>query len=322
MPILTFGSHGTLVRALAEAAGERGEALSRVAPVGEPARPSRGGPDLPCVSQDDSDCILHTALPGAVLIVGAAERDAGMGEEEAASLLSIGMAALDVARDLSGRGVLRAAVLVSTAYLQGSSPGTPFERAYDALEACFADARRGGMPVAIVRPSIIVRPIAAIRDEARERLEMGLRVFRSGFLPWLPGAADTLVDLVPADLAARAILHLAERPDADRHTLAAGAARASRLGEILDLVAERVGTKPPRLVAAGRFLQLAGPLIGTLGGARGRELLQRGKAYLPYLARRDPFEIGAGTAATLADRGIEAPFVRDYVIEALDALGA
>ena len=153
-------------------------------------------------------------------------------------------------------------VHVSTAYVCGerSGPvpetwteGAAFANGYEASkDAGERMARAGGVPVATVRPSIVV---GRAEDGALGRFEniyAFLKLIGSGRIGTLPATPGASLDLVPVDHVVGGIVDVAERFEA-----AAGRVFHLVSGEpttVADLVAhDYPGFRVPRLVAPERF---------------------------------------------------------------------
>ena len=116
---------------------------------------------------------------------------------------------------------------VSTAYVCGEVSGPVaehdppgagrFANGYEAskaqAEALVEQARRGGLPAAIARPSIVVGAHANGAIGRMDGVYALIRLVAKGHVRALPAAPGASLDLVPIDHVVGGLLHLAERMD-------------------------------------------------------------------------------------------------------------
>ena len=102
---------------------------------------------------------------------------------------------------------------------------------------------RGGVPVSIVRPSIIESALAEPRPGWIRGFRMAepvIAAYARGLLKEFPGVPEGIIDVIPVDLVVSAILAVAARgPDGaepDVVQVASGAANPLRYGKLVDLV--------------------------------------------------------------------------------------
>ena len=153
----------------------------------------------------------------------------------------------------------RRLVHVSTTYVAGRRTGVAgedegfvgqeFRNTYERtkLEA------EGLVPpeAAIVRPSIVVGEAGTGWTSAFNVLYVPLRAFARGLLRQLPGDPTTLIDLVPVDAVADAIVTLAaEQRDVGGALHVASGSDAVTLGELAVLAARALDRPPPSVGAA------------------------------------------------------------------------
>jgi long-chain acyl-CoA synthetase len=224
---------------------------------------------------------------------------------------------LELARRLHAIAPLRRYAQVSTAYVAGSFAGRfgegdrrigqTFRNTYEqskieAEELVVAS----GLPVQVVRPSIVVGDRSSGWTAAFNVLYVPLRALVAGAVDAVPEHDHGLLDVVPVDYVADALLALADAPaDGRTYHLTAGR-HAITVGELADLACRTTGRKPPPRVSAETF-------AATLGGtAAGRVLAANLGDYLPYLDVRTTFD-SSGAEAHLAPRGIRVTPVGDYL---------
>jgi len=171
-------------------------------------------------------------------------------------------AMLDLAVQARERGSLDRFVHVSTAYVAGDRNGRAgegqgdvgqrFRNTYERtkLEAEQA-VHESGLPAAILRPSVIVGDSVTGWTPAFNVIYWPLQAFARGLLPSFPGDPDALMDIVPVDAVADALLELLCPPARCGifHVVAGdGAATNSTLSA---MAADAFGAPAPRFVAPG-----------------------------------------------------------------------
>lgn len=102
---------------------------------------------------------------------------------------------------------------------------------------------RGGVPVSIVRPSIIESALAEPRPGWIRGFRMAepvIAAYARGLLKEFPGVPEGIIDVIPVDLVVSAILAVAARgpvgDEPDVVQVASGAANPLRYGKLVDLV--------------------------------------------------------------------------------------
>lgn len=224
---------------------------------------------------------------------------------------------LALARLLHAARPLRRYAQVSTAYVAGSCAGRfgegdrwigqTFRNAYEQSKI---EAEElvvvSGLPVQLIRPSIVVGDRQSGWTAAFNVLYVPLRALVAGAVDAVPEHDHGLLDVVPVDYVADALLALSDAPaDGRTYHLTAGR-HAITVGELADLACRTTGRKPPPRVDAETF---AATLSGT---AAGRVLAANLGDYLPYLDVRTRFD-AAGAEAHLGPRGIRVTPVGDYL---------
>ncbi|MCW2985962.1 MAG: NAD-dependent epimerase/dehydratase family protein, partial [Conexibacter sp.] len=227
---------------------------------------------------------------------------------------------LEIARRLHAASPLRRYVQVSTAYVAGSFAGrfgegdrrigqtfrNGYEQSKIEAEELVVGAARGGLPVQVVRPSIVVGDRQSGWTAAFNVLYVPLRALVAGAVDAVPEQDQGLLDVVPVDYVADALLGLGDAPaDGRTYHLTAGR-HAITVGELADLACRTTGRRPPPRVDAETF-------AATLGAtAAGRVLAANLGDYLPYLDVRTRFD-ASGAESHLAARGIRVTPVSDYL---------
>ena len=187
-----------------------------------------------------------------------------------------------LAADAADRGGLRRLVHVSTAYVAGRHPGRfaeddldvgqDFRNTYEQTKAeAEASVREeaAGLPLVVVRPSIVVGESDSGWTPAFNVLYWPLRAFSRGLIEELPARADGRVDVVPVDYVADAIVHLLrDRPDVVGTVHVTASDSAVTVDELVDLACTALDRDRPRLA----------PLTGSELADRSPQAAQ----YLPY----------------------------------------
>jgi long-chain acyl-CoA synthetase len=171
--------------------------------------------------------------------------------DEARAVNTTGTAhVLGIARRLHALGRLERHVHVSTAYVAGRHDGTvseedltiagtprnTYEQTKREAEVLVRDAADAGLPVVIVRPSIVVGDSRTGWTPAFNVLYWPLRALSRGLLDTVPANPAGLVDVVPVDYVADAIAHLATTPETVRgaYHLTAGA-HAPKIEHLMEM---------------------------------------------------------------------------------------
>lgn len=220
------------------------------------------------------------------------------------------------------RGGLESFLHVSTAYVAGTHTGSfnecdldvgqGFRNAYERtkFEAERVVRERGwGLPVQIVRPSIVVGDSETGWTPTFNVLYGPLKAFSRGAYPAIPARRSAPVDVVPVNYVADSILALDGRPRTTHH-LTAGE-RASSVGELIDLGSASASRPRPRVLPPRLYRRVIHPVLVRQGSERRRRALRRSEVYFPYFSMRTRYE-NAGARRALAPLGIEVPPLRSY----------
>ena len=164
---------------------------------------------------------------------------------------------VDLAGLCARRGGLESFAHVSTAYVAGEHPGSfreqdldigqAFRNAYERTKfeaELLVRERSWGLPLLILRPSIVVGDSVTGWTPAFNVLYGPMKAFARGAYPVIPARRASPVDVVPVDFVADAILALAGRPGATYHLTAGD--RASSVGELIELGSATASQRAPR----------------------------------------------------------------------------
>jgi thioester reductase-like protein len=216
---------------------------------------------------------------------------------------------LAVAQRLHAAGSLRRLVHVSTAYVCGRRVGTinesdlvldtSFRNHYERSKAYAEHLLRccaQDLPLIVARPSIVVGDSRTGWTPTFNVVYWPLRAFERGLVGTLPGDPDGILDIVPCDYVADAIiaLHAGAVDRATVHLVAGQAATTN--GELGALAARHMNRQLPEFNGdAGGLAQLDGALL-----------------YLPYLDVRASFA-DPRAQELLADEVDPPPSLEDYL---------
>lgn len=234
---------------------------------------------------------------------------------------------LSMARQLQSEGRLHRVDHVSTTYVAGDRTDCALEsdvdvgqtprNAYEAskLEAEVAvnEARQGGLPITVHRPSIIVGDSRSGKAASFKVLYWPMKVYARGRFRTVFGRPDCPVDVVPVDYVADALVYLMDCPEAKGGTyhLAAGPQGQASIAS-LAAVAQRVfDRKPVRYIDPDFYLRWLRPILRPILRRFRPEVADSGAVYLPYLRGNPVFDVRQARAL-LEPAGILAPAVESY----------
>jgi nucleoside-diphosphate-sugar epimerase len=159
----------------------------------------------------------------------------------------------------------------------------PYERSKFEAERMLRE-RGAGMPLQILRPSIVVGDSRTGRTSSFNVLYGPLKAFARGAVPAIPARRDSPVDIVPVDYVADRTVDLAERGAGGTYHLVAGR-NATTVGRLLDLTAAQLGRRPPAVLPPTAYRRLLHPWL-----RRKHEALRRMEVYFPYFSMRVRFD--------------------------------
>jgi thioester reductase-like protein len=231
---------------------------------------------------------------------------------------------LDLAERCAAAGGLRRFTYISTAYVAGEHAGCfseddldvgqRFRNSYEQskFEAETVVRERHGLPVTIVRPSIVVGDSRSGWTSSFNVLYWPLRAFARGAYVAVPGRASAPVDVVPVDYVAAATMALSGAPEALGGTfhLTAGH-HASSVGELVRLASEYFDRPPPRLIEPSVYRRAVHPLLLRTSGERRARALRRSEVFFPYFDARVRYD-DRRARALLHGSGIRPVPLRDY----------
>jgi long-chain acyl-CoA synthetase len=186
---------------------------------------------------------------------------------------------------------------VSTAYVAGEpgrlfredelAVGQQFRNAYEQskFEAELALRSDGeGLPLQILRPSIVVGDSRTGRTTAFNVLYGPLKAFARGAIPAIPARREAPVDIVPVDYVADRVHELAANgPDGTFHLVAGR--NATTVGRLLEMSSEQLGRSKPAVLPPRLYRRCVHPWL-----RRKYRGLRRMEVYFPYFAMRVRFD--------------------------------
>jgi thioester reductase-like protein len=186
---------------------------------------------------------------------------------------------------------------VSTAYVAGEPRGlfredqldvgqrfrNPYEQSKFEAERMIHE-RANGLPLQVLRPSIIVGDSRTGRTSSFNVLYGPLKAMASGRIPAIPARRSAPVDIVPVDYVADRTYELVtEGPDGTFHLVAGR--NATTVGRLLELTARCLRRKPPAVLPPVVYKRLAHPWL-----RRKYAGLRKIEVYFPYFSMRVRFD--------------------------------
>jgi thioester reductase-like protein len=172
----------------------------------------------------------------------------------------------------------------------------PYERSKFEAERMVRQRARG-LPLQVLRPSIVVGDSRTGRTSSFNVLYGPLKALARGAIPAIPARRASPVDIVPVDYVADRAVELAERGSDGTYHLVAGR-NATTVGRLLDLASAHLGRRPPAVLPPRAYRRLLHPWM-----RRKYSGLRRMEVYFPYFSMRVRFD----------DRRLgPAPPVEDY----------
>jgi thioester reductase-like protein len=159
----------------------------------------------------------------------------------------------------------------------------PYERSKFEAERMLR-ANADGLPLQVLRPSIIVGDSRTGRTSSFNVLYGPLKALARGAIPAIPGRRASPVDVVPVDYVADQAVDLAEQGSDGTYHLVAGR-NATTVGRLLDLASARLGRRPPAVLPPTAYRRLLHPWL-----RRKYSGLRRMEVYFPYFSMRVRFD--------------------------------
>ena len=298
--------------------------------LGDTEQPSLG------MSASDSDMLL-SSCSHVIHCAGAVKMNLPI---EAARRSAVGAAShvLELARKLAARGRLAKIDVVSTVGVAGRVPGVlreawvgvdhgfhnTYEQAKAEAEQLLRLAVQEGLPLTVHRPSMVVgdsRTGRAVHFQVFYYLAEFLSGRRTrGFFPELGNAR---LDVIPADVAARAIVFSSKKAETVGRILhlCAGAAGALPLLELQAIIRQALSSRG-RHAPKARYIPRAAfraalAALRIVADAKGRSALDTLPIFLDYLDTDQTFD-NVATRHWLGQHRLPIPEARDYLPTVLD----
>ncbi|MEA2297399.1 MAG: hypothetical protein QOF77_335 [Solirubrobacteraceae bacterium] len=155
-------------------------------------------------------------------------------------------------------GDLRRLVHVSTAYVGGRHAGTfgeddldvgqEFRNSYEQSKfEAEIEVMASGLPIVIARPSIVVGDRYSGWTPAFNVIYWPLRAFARGMLDEVPANPDGVVDVVPVDYVADALVHLLDHPETTGAVNLVAGRQAVTNAQLIELACRALGRPAPRI---------------------------------------------------------------------------
>jgi thioester reductase-like protein len=218
---------------------------------------------------------------------------------------------IGLARQAKNAGRLDRFIHVSTAYVAGITAGTFRERQLDTgqsfrntyeqtkWEAEHVVSDASDLDPVIARPSIVMGESGSGWTPAFNVLYWPIRAFSRGLFPEVPARPEALVDVVPVDYVADALVHLLEDSSSSGVVNLVSGREACTVEELVAMTSSAFGKERPRVVAPGS--------TGT-GSAHADD---QAAVYFPYFDMDMVFD-DSRARALLGAAGIQCPHLTDY----------
>ncbi len=233
-----------------------------------------------------------------------------------------------LARAAHERGHLKRLDYVGTAFVAGLRRGRVLETELDheagwknSYEQSKYEAEgwlrseAADLPLTVFRPSIIVGESNTGATTNFGMMYWPVQIYARGWWRTIVGRADTVVDVVPVDFVADALVTLSgpgREPGGTFH-LAAGPEGSLTIEEIAGLTRDFFGGRPPRYVDPDFFMTWLRPVADLfIWGKKRRVIREGGRFFIPYFSGNPLFDT-TKTREALEGTGVEVPAVRDYL---------
>lgn len=237
---------------------------------------------------------------------------------------------VELAKLAQVRGVLRRFDYISTCHVCGRRRGRIPEESLDGAAGFFNHyeeskfeaeqlVRSSGLPFATFRLSSVVGDSRTGYSSTFRVMYWPLKMLSRGMAWVVPADRRGIVDIVPVDYVCDALETLSAEPSARGKTfhLAAGPEYSSTIGELLELGVKTFQVRPPLLVPPSLFFYTLRPLLYLVTWGKRREMLRKGRVYVPYFAFRAAFDTSQARPA-LEPRDLRPPLVQDYFQRLID----
>ena len=224
---------------------------------------------------------------------------------------------ISLAREVKDAGGLERFIHVSTAYVAGITAGTfgedqldtgqEFRNTYEQTkwEAEHVVDEASDLDPVIARPSIVMGESGSGWTPAFNVLYWPIRAFSRGLFAEVPARPEALVDVVPVDYVADALVFLLEDTSATGVVNLVSGAEACTVDELVGMTASAFGKERPPVVAPGS--------TGT-GSSHADD---QAAVYFPYFDMDMVFD-DSHARELLGAAGIKCPHLTDYFPHLID----
>ena len=221
------------------------------------------------------------------------------------------------AREAKSLGRLERFIHVSTAYVAGITKGTFGESELDAdqafrntyeqtkWEAEHVVNDASDLDPVIARPSIVMGESGSGWTPAFNVLYFPIRVFSRGLFPEVPARPEALVDVVPVDYVADALVHLLQDTSSSGVVNLVSGREACTVDDLIGMTSAAFGKERPKVVPPGT--------TGTGSAAHD----EKAQVYFPYFDMDMVFD-DSRARALLGPAGIRCPHLTDYFPRLID----
>jgi thioester reductase-like protein len=237
---------------------------------------------------------------------------------------------VELAKCAQANGVLRRFDYISTCHVCGRRRGNIPEESLEGREGFFNHyerskfeaellVRASGLPFSTFRLSSVVGDSRTGYSSTFKVMYWPLKMLSRGMAWAVPADRRGKVDIVPVNYVCDALEILSAAPSERGKTfhLAAGPEYSSTIGELLDLGVKTFHVRPPLLVPPALFLRTLRPFLHMVTWGKRREMLRKGRVYVPYFSFAAAFDTSQ-TRAVLESRGLRPPPVQDYFQKLID----
>ncbi|HEU5350019.1 MAG TPA: SDR family oxidoreductase [Terracidiphilus sp.] len=226
-----------------------------------------------------------------------------------------------------GSRQLRSFAYVGTAYVAGErsglvreeelSVGQSYRNTYEQTKAeaeALVRSRLASMPGVILRPSIIVGDSRTGVTSSFKMMYWPLKIYARGLWRTVPGYPDAVLDIVPVDFVANAVVRLLCDEAALGTTvhLCAGPHGSATIDQVAHRAMQYFSGPEPRYVEPRFFFAVMRPLLFMALWGRKRRVLRDGRAYRDYFTMRMQFDT-SNAERLLQPAGLAPPPVLDYL---------
>jgi nucleoside-diphosphate-sugar epimerase len=224
---------------------------------------------------------------------------------------------IGLARQAKSSGRLDRFIHVSTAYVAGITEGTFHESQLDAgqefrntyeqtkWEAEHVVNDASDLNPVIARPSIVMGESTSGWTPAFNVLYFPIRVFSRGMFKEVPARPEALVDVVPVDYVADALVHLLEDTASSGVVNLVSGREACTVDDLIGMTAGAFGKERPAVVPPGT--------TGTGSAAHD----EQAQVYFPYFDMDMVFD-DTRARELLGPAGIRCPHLTDYFPRLID----